>query len=156
MEHFHGMYIQFSFWNENSAQLNRISCKRTQVNDHDKAAFVCLCAHSMSYWFHLQKVDAALLSENTLGPRLDGRRFPDDIFKWIFVNEIIWIPNKISLKFVPWGPINNIPALVQIMTWRRPGGKPLSEAMMVSLLTHVCVTRPQWVKWYRRISHKCD
>ena len=27
---------------------------------------------------------------------------------------------KISLKFVPKGPINNIPALVQIMAWRRP------------------------------------
>ena len=35
--------------------------------------------------------------------------------------------NKISMKFVPKGPINNIPALVQIMAWRRPGDKPLSE-----------------------------
>ena len=43
--------------------------------------------------------------------------------------------------------INNNPALVQIMAWRRPGDKPLSEPMMVSLLTHICVTRPQWVKW---------
>ena len=31
------------------------------------------------------------------------------------------------------------------MTWRRPGDKPLSEPMMVCLLTHICVTRPQWV-----------
>ena len=31
------------------------------------------------------------------------------------------------MKFVPKGPINNIPALVQIMAWRRPGDKPLSE-----------------------------
>ena len=82
---------------------------------------------------------------NTLEPRQDGRRFPDDIFKWIFLNEIIWISIKISLKFAPMGPINNIPALVQIMAWRRPGNKPLSEAMMVSFLTHICVTRPQWV-----------
>ena len=51
-----------------------------------------------------------------------------------------------SLKFVPKGTINNIPALVQIMAWRRPGDKPLSETMLVSLLTHICVTRPQWVK----------
>ena len=36
--------------------------------------------------------------------------------------------------------------MVQIMAWRRPGNKPLSEAMIVSLLTHICVTRPQWVK----------
>ena len=52
------------------------------------------------------------------------------------------------LKFVPKGPINNIPALVQIMAWRRPGDKPLSEPMMVRLPTHICVTRPQWVNWY--------
>ena len=32
------------------------------------------------------------------------------------------------------------------MAWRRPGDKLLSEPMMVSLLTHICVTRPQWVK----------
>ena len=38
-----------------------------------------------------------------------------------------------------------IPSLVQIMAWRRPGDKPLSEPMMVSLLTHICVTGPQWV-----------
>ena len=31
------------------------------------------------------------------------------------------------------------------MAWRRPGDKPLSEPMMVSLKTHICVTRPQWV-----------
>ena len=37
------------------------------------------------------------------------------------------------------------------MAWRRPGDKPLSEPMMVSLLTHICVTRPQWVK----VSTKC-
>ena len=48
-----------------------------------------------------------------------------------------------------WNPefrINNIPAFVQIMAWRRPGDKPLSEPMMVSLLTYICITRPQWVK----------
>ena len=31
------------------------------------------------------------------------------------------------------------------MAWRRSGDKPLSEPMMVSLPTHICVTRPQWV-----------
>ena len=84
---------------------------------------------------------------NTLRPRQNGRHFADDIFKCIFVNENVWIPIKISLKFVPKGPINNIPALVQIMAWRRAGDKPLSEPMLVSLPTLICVTRPQWVKW---------
>ena len=83
---------------------------------------------------------------NTLRPTQDGRHFPDDIFKWIFLNENVWISIEISLKFVPKGQINNIPALVRIMAWRRPGNKPLSEPMMVGLLTHICVTRPQWVK----------
>ena len=80
---------------------------------------------------------------NTLRPRQYGRRFADDIFKRIFLNENVRISIKISLKFVPKGPINNNPALVQIMAWRRSGDKPLSEPMMVNLLTHICVTRPQ-------------
>ena len=86
-----------------------------------------------------------LISFNTLRPRQDGRHFADDIFKCIFLNENVWIPIKISLKFVPNGPINNIPAMVQIMAWRRPGDKPLSEPMVVSIATHICVVRPQWV-----------
>ena len=69
----------------------------------------------------------------------------DDIFKWIFLNENVWISIKISLKFVPKGPINNIPALVQIMAWRWSGDKPLYEPSMVILSTRKCVTRPQWV-----------
>ena len=82
---------------------------------------------------------------NSLRPRRNGRYNADDIFKCIFLKENVRIPTKISLKFVRKGPINNIPALVQIMAWRRPGDKPFSEPMIVSLLTHTCVTRPQWV-----------
>ena len=80
---------------------------------------------------------------NTLRPRQNGRHFADDILERIFLNENVWISIKISLNLVPKGPINNISALVQIMAWRRPGDKP--ESMMMSLLTHICVTRPQWV-----------
>ena len=69
-----------------------------------------------------------------------------DILKCIFHNEIVWISIKISLKFVPKGQISHIPALVQIMAWRRSGDMPLSKPMMLILLTHVCVTRPQWFK----------
>ena len=82
---------------------------------------------------------------NTLRPRQNGCQSPDDVSQCNFLNENVWIPIKISLKFVPKGPINNITALVQIMAWRRPGDKSLSEPMMVSLLTHICVTRPQGV-----------
>ena len=67
---------------------------------------------------------------NELRPRQMRRHFADDVFKCNFLNENVWIPIKISLKFVPNGPINNISALVQIMAWRRTGDKPLSETMM--------------------------
>ena len=82
---------------------------------------------------------------NTLRPRQNICHFADDIFKCIFLNENVWILIKISLKFVSNGPINNTSALVQIMAWYRPGDKPLSEPMLVSFLTHICVTRSQWV-----------
>ena len=82
---------------------------------------------------------------NTLRPRQNGRHFADAIFKCVFLNGNVWILIKISLKFVLQGLINNNPALVQVMAWRRPGDKPLSEAMMVRLPRHICVTRPQWV-----------
>ena len=78
------------------------------------------------------------LHHHILRPRQDGCRFPDDILRCIFLNENSWILSNISLKFVPRVPINNIPALVQIMAWRRPGAKPLSEPMMVRSPTHIC------------------
>ena len=80
---------------------------------------------------------------NTSWPRPNGCHFPDDIFKLILLNENVRVLIKIPFKFVPMGPINNIPALVQIMAWHRPCDKPLSEPMMISLLTHICATRPQ-------------
>ena len=83
---------------------------------------------------------------NTLRPRQNGRHFADHMFKCIFSNENVWKPIEISLKFVTKGLIYNDPALFQIMAWRRPGDKPLSELMMFSSLTHICVIRPQWVK----------
>ena len=85
---------------------------------------------------------------NTSRPRQNGRHLPNDIF----LNENVWILIKTSLKFVPKGLINNIPSLIQIMAWRRAGDKPLSGPMMVSLLMHICVTRPQWVEV---ITHPC-
>ena len=115
--------------------------------------------HEWLYRYHAHSIISAILlfpvfsslplspsAVNPLRPRQNRRHFADDIFKSIFLNENVWIPIKISMKFVSKGPINKIPALVQIMAWRRPGDKPLSEPMMVSLTTHICVTRPQWVK----------
>ena len=62
---------------------------------------------------------------------------------FIFLKENIWILINISLKFAPKGPINTIPVMVQKMTWHRLGDNTLSEPMMVSLQTQICVTRFQ-------------
>ena len=67
---------------------------------------------------------------NTLRPSQNYRHFADDIFRCIFLNENVWISTNISLKCVPKGPINNIPALIKIMAWHQTDDKPLSEAMM--------------------------
>ena len=101
---------------------------------------------SMGSWFpgsHLKYYFYFFVLLNTLRPKQNGRRVADDTFERIFVSENVRISIKISPKFIPKGPINNIPALVRIMVWRRPGNKPLSEPMMVRLPTHVCVTQPQ-------------
>ena len=54
----------------------------------------------------------------SMRPRQNGRHFPDDIFKCIFSLKYINLV-KTSPKFVPTGQITNIPALVQILAWRR-------------------------------------
>ena len=53
--------------------------------------------------------------------------------KRIFLNENIWIANTISLKYVPWGLIDDMLAWVQIMAWRRPGDKSLSKTMLTQV-----------------------
>ena len=89
-----------------------ISCRRNRENT------------KMNYVYHIEA--------ETRWPPFSRRHF--EIL--IFLNENLWISIEISLKFVPRVPINNMQALVQIMAWCRPGDKPLSEPMMVNLLTH--------------------
>ena len=104
---------------------------------------LCLPIHALCLWYFNWACEHDF---NTFRPRQNCRHFAGDIFKYIFLNENIRISLKISLKSVPNVLITNIPTLVQIMAWRRPGTKPLSEPMMVILVTNMCVTRPQWVK----------
>ena len=52
---------------------------------------------------------------------------PDDNFKCISLNENYRILIRIWLKFVLRSPIDNKPAMVQVMAWRRTGDKPLPE-----------------------------
>ena len=98
-------------------------------------------AHSMHLLVYIIKTPAVFSWQwvNTLRPRENGCHFADNIFKYMFFNENILISINISRKFVPEGPISNKQALVQIMAWRRPGDKPLSEPMLFSL--HICVSR---------------
>ena len=129
----------------------QLRCQSQAHSLLNKSPSLELTQLSSAKWFY--KILPALLKDtgplNTLRPRQNGRHFADDIFKCIFLNENVWISIKISLKIVPKGPINSITALVQIMAWRHSGDKPLSEPMMVSLPTHICVTRPQWVNSWR-------
>ena len=56
----------------------------------------------------------------------------------------VWISINISLKFVPKAPVNNSPALVQIMAWHRPVygciyqrsrlRRPISKIRMILLM----------------------
>ena len=71
---------------------NQISAKN---NFHRLLNFICFVVDTI----------------NTLRPRQNGRYFADNIFECIFLNENVLISFKISLKFVPKGQINNIPAL---------------------------------------------
>ena len=126
----------------------------------DRLGYLAQWRHLCVYMFIIQKFGIHLAKVNVISdnscsaylylhfryrinsspPGQNGLHFTDDIFKRIFLNENVWMSIKISLKFVPKGPINNTGALVQIMASRRPGDNPLSEPMMVSLPTHICVT----------------
>ena len=90
--------------------------------------------------FQFQHQKVWHIEAETILPPFRRRHFQMHFHEWKCMNF-----DNISMKFVPKVLINNIPALVQIMACRHPGGKPLSEQMMVSLLTHICVTLPQWV-----------
>ena len=103
---------------------------RSPVNSHHKGQwrgalrFSLICAW-ITGWENHRNSDL----------RPHRARYDVTMMKCIFLNENVCISITISLKFVPKGPINNIPALVQIMAWRRTGDKPLSEPMVVNLLT---------------------
>ena len=81
--------------------------------------WLAICMHLCIHMCVYLTSAVSCLSINTLRPRQNGHHFTDDIFKCIFWNENVWILPKISLDFVPKVPINNIPALDQIMAWRQ-------------------------------------
>ena len=86
-----------------------------------------------------------------LWPRQNGRQGRQ--FQMHLFNEDVWISLRISLKFVSNGPINNILAMVLVMAPCLPGNRPLSEPVMVSLLTYICATRLQRDKTLPVLNH---
>ena len=110
-------------------------------------------AYEMHIGFWMMTTQDVALDSLTLW----GRYKMAAIFQTTYSNAFSWIKmHEFCLRFY-WSlflvPINNIPALVQIMAWCRPGDKPWSEPMMVSLLTHIRVTRPRWVKAWTQSMH---
>ena len=85
---------------------------------------------------------------NTLRPNKKAA-----IFQTTFSNAFSWmITNECRSRFrrsLFLTLINNMPALDQAMALRWAGNKPLPKPVMVSLLSHLYVTRPQWDKWKR-------
>ena len=111
----------------------------TNRRDHlDRRWLVRWCLYSSSGWVNL--------NTSSVRSRRNGQHFANVVFKRMFFNAFFFLISiRISQSFVPKGPINNIPALVRIMAWRRLDDKPLSEPMVVSLQTLIWVNRPQWV-----------
>ena len=107
------------------------------------------CGYGLDHGlFHYRPMFMLCTLFNTLTLRKNDYHSTDNSFKCI-----AWISINVSLKFVLKGPINNISVFVQIMAWRGPGDKPsLSEPMMVGLPTHICVTRPKKIRFYKYIT----
>ena len=82
------------------------------------------------------KGTAQHIEAETEGPPLCRRRFEMNYLRFKFH----W---SLSLR----AQLTIFPLLVHIMAWHRQGDKPLSEPMIVSLLTHICATRLRLVKY---------
>ena len=87
-----------------------------------------------------------LTVDNSSPPGQNGRHFADDIFKCM--NEKLRILIRVSLKFVPKGPINNKSALVQVMAWAEQATSHYLKKCLLSSLTHICGTRGRWDKLF--------
>ena len=91
---------------------------RSNTDPGQRSLYSCLassCAYSD--WWMTSPQDKR--PYNTWRLKQNYRHFTHDIFKCIFVNGNVSISLKISLKIVRKVSINNIPALVQLMVWRR-------------------------------------
>ena len=84
---------------------------------------------------------------NTLRPKRNVCHFTDSILKCVFLDKTYEFRLRHHWSLFIRIQLTITPALVQIMAWRRPGNKPLSETFVVSSLAHICVAQPQWVNF---------
>ena len=94
-----------------------------------------MCCYDCFLYWHRKDV-------NSSPPGQNGRLFADNIFWCIFMSKKFCI---LVIKFVPEGPLDNNPALAQIMAWCWIGDKPLSEPMMTCFTNAYMGTRGRWV-----------
>ena len=95
---------------------------------------VSMCfQHSLTTWYSLSTKARAQLYNfprnifNSSPPGQNDGHF--EVFKCMFLNDNVNISIQIYLNLVPRSSINNKPALVQVIAWRRSGNKPLPEPM---------------------------
>ena len=115
-------------WLANEIRLRIIHMVLLQVLDN--------CDFMLTHWGR-DKMDTT--SQTTCSSAFSSMKMYEC---WLKFHWSFFLRFQLTISKVP---INNIKALVQIMAWCRPGDKPLSDPMLVSLPTHLCFTRPQWV-----------
>ena len=59
-----------------------------------------------------------------------GYDYADDVFECIVLNENVWALIQTSLKFVPYGQIDTMQALVRMTSWRILGDRASSQPMI--------------------------
>ena len=107
---------------------------KLSIKGHQSSVLLSLCSGnpsvagdtqsvSVSWWCYYVINENVFHIVNSSRPRYNGRHFPDNIFKRIFLNENLWIATKILLKFIPQDPIKNIPTLArrQAIDWTNAG-----------------------------------
>ena len=120
-----------------------------QMNEcqYMKVCYICVYKNiALPHWspMHVRRKHLETFARDIFNKKMIWIVSIPHVNTWLSINQPVgWCKCYHSIyhvKFVPKGPINNFATLVQIMAWRRPGDKPLSESMMVILLTHICIT----------------
>ena len=133
---------QLNHPSDGTGQLNHPSDGTGQLNRPSWKTRTCLSyvVNTTSCWCPGNVRNQGISSNgiNTLKLRQNRRHFSDDIFKCIL---LVCISIKISQKFVPNGPCNNIPSFVQI-TWSQSAIIWTNDGLGY---WRIYVTWPQWV-----------